>query len=314
MKTRSFWSFTAPSVLVMVVLLAAPLAYTLFLSVYQCTDQFQMSTVTLSTPFGSQQLTTQTAVLTEAGVPAQVCGWVGLAQYESVMGSEFSKALQFTLLYVVVTVPAVLMGGFALALATNRLTGVYRGIVISAALLPFIVTPLVGALTIKWLFRDDGMLTYALSLLNIQVFWMAEAWSARLLVILYGVWHTLPFAFIIFFAGLQSIPKDSLEAASLDGANKIQQIWYVSLPHLGPLITFILLIHTMDSYKLFEPVVVLTQGTFTESVQFVTYSILLDEGNAYKASAAAILTVMGVFFLLIPILIRAVREHRMGAM
>jgi multiple sugar transport system permease protein len=147
---------------------------------------------------------------------------------------------------------------------------------------------------------------------GLHVFWMAEAWSARLLIILYGIWHVLPFAFIVFYAGLQSVPQDSLEAATLDGASSWQKLRFVTLPHLAPLVVFVTLIHVMDAYRVFEPVLVLTQGAFTASVQYLTYYILMQENNPFKASAAAVLTVLGIAVLLVPLLRKTWREQRKG--
>jgi len=178
--------------------------------------------------------------------------------------------------------------------------------------LPFILTPVVGALAIKWLFRDDGLVPHLLSGVGIQVYWMAQAWSAQLLIVLYGIWHVLPFAFIVFYAGLQGVPQDALEAATIDGASNWQKLRYVTLPHLMPLIVFVTLIHLMDAYRVFEPVVVLTQGAFTTSVQYLTYHVLIQEDNPYKASAAAVLTIVGIAVLLIPLLRKTWREQRRG--
>jgi multiple sugar transport system permease protein len=139
---------------------------------------------------------------------------------------------------------------------------------------------------------------------------MAQAWSAQLLIILYGIWHVMPFAFIVFYAGLQGVPQDSLEAARLDGASRWQQLRYVTLPHLAPLLVFVTLIHLMDAYRVFEPVLVLTRGAFTTSVQYLTYAVLLEENNPFKASAAAVLTLIGIGLLLIPLLRRTWREQR----
>ena len=171
---------------------------------------------------------------------------------------------------------------------------------------------MVAALSIKWLFRDNGLIPYLLSHFGIQVFWMAQAWSARLLIVLYGIWHAVPFAFIVLYAGLQSVPQDALEAATIDGASRWQKLRYVTLPHLAPLIVFITLIHLMDAYRVFEPVIVLTQGAFTTSVQYLTYYILLLEANPYKASAAAMLTLLGIVVLILPLLARTWREQRKG--
>jgi multiple sugar transport system permease protein len=226
--------------------------------------------------------------------------------------TEFIGALRFTLLYTFVTTPFVLILGFLLALGVNRVTVHLKGLVISASLLPFIITPVVGALAIKWLFRDNGLVPYFLSQFGVSVFWMAEAWSARLLIIVYGIWHVVPFAFIVLYAGLQSVPQDSLEAATIDGASTWQKLRFVTLPHLAPLIVFIIMIHLMDAYRVFEPVVVLTQGAFTTSVQYLTYYILLTENNPYKASAAAVLTTLGIGVLLIPLLVKTWNEQRRG--
>ena len=226
--------------------------------------------------------------------------------------TEFLGALRFTLLYTLVTTPFILGLGFLLALGVNRVTHQLKGFVISASLLPFIITPVVGALAIKWLFRDNGLVPYFLSQFGVSVFWMAQAWSARLLIILYGIWHVTPFAFIVLYAGLQSVPQDSLEAATIDGASTWQKLRYVTLPHLSPLIVFITMIHMMDAYRVFEPVVVLTQGAFTTSVQYLTYYILLTESNPYKASAAAVLTTLGIAVLLLPLLVKTWKEQRRG--
>jgi multiple sugar transport system permease protein len=334
LKTRSFIGFSAPSVLMMLLLLAVPLVMTLWLSVRSCAPDLQLVTVQQSGPFGEQAVVTQRASTDASGRAVQVCGFVGLDYYRKLLGlglgvgagvdmaasieqaatphNEFLQTLQFTLIYVATTTPLTLGGGLLLALAVNRTTRALRGAFIAASLLPFIITPVVGALAIKWLFRDDGLVPHLLSQVGVQVFWMAQAWSARLLIIIYGVWHVLPFAFIVLYAGLQSVPQDTVEAAMLDGASATQRLRFVTLPHLMPLLVFVTLIHCMDAYRVFEPVLVLTQGAFTTSVQYLTYYVLLEENNPFKASAAAVLTLLGIGLLLLPLLRRTWREQRQG--
>lgn len=333
MKRKSFLQFSAPSMLLMLGLLAFPMVMTLWLSVRNCTPQMALVTVQQTGPFGATTVTTQRAEVDAAGRAVLDCRFVGLTYYRNILGldkpdansdaappaeqrtvgdgyNEFIGALRFTLLYTILTTPFILAGGLAMALAMNHVTQRLKGLFIAAALLPFIITPVVGALAIKWLFRDDGLVPHLLQQVGIQVFWMAQAWSAQLLIILYGIWHVMPFAFIVFYAGLQGVPQDSLEAARLDGASRWQQLRYVTLPHLAPLLVFVTLIHLMDAYRVFEPVLVLTRGAFTTSVQYLTYSVLLEENNAFKASAAAILTLIGIGVLLIPLLRRTWREQR----
>lgn len=340
MKTKSFLQFVGPSVVLMLLLLAVPMATTFYLSVRNCTLDMEIVKVEQSSPFGKTETITQRARLDASGRAIQACGFVGLDYYRKVLGleaspapqvmplppdaggvattsgpkvdNEFFGALRFTLIYTFVTLPFVLVIGFLLALAVNGVTQRLKSVFISASLLPFIITPVVAALSIKWLFRDNGLVPHLLSNVGIQVFWMAQAWSARLLIIIYGIWHVVPFAFIVLYAGLQSVPQDSLEAATIDGASRWQRLRYVTLPHLAPLLVFVTLIHLMDAYRVFEPVVVLTQGAFTTSVQYLTYFILLQENNPYKASAAAVLTLIGILILLIPLLIKTWREQKGG--
>lgn len=332
MKTRSFLQFVGPSVALMLALMALPLAITFYLSVRNCATEMEVVTVQESGPFGAKQVQTQRAKLGADGRALQSCRYVGGEYFRKVLGidadapsneppdaaaadkpaNEFMAALRFTLFYTVATTPFILVIGFLLALAMNQVTQRLKGLFIAASLLPFIITPVVGALAIKWLFRDNGLIPHLLSQVGVQVFWMAQAWTARLLIVLYGIWHVVPFAFIVFYAGLQSVPQDSLEAATIDGASRWQKLRFVTLPHLMPLLVFVTLIHLMDAYRVFEPVVVLTQGAFTTSVQYLTYFILLQENNPYKASAAAVLTVAGILVLLAPLLVKTWREQRQG--
>ena len=345
MKTKSFLQFVGPSVVMMMLLLAAPLVITFYLSVRNCAMEMEIVKVEESTPFGVKETVTQRAKLDARGKAVQTCNFVGLDYYRKVLGlddatprqdgpppdvasgstggkgipvasekadNEFLGALRFTLFYTFITLPFVLVIGFLLALGVNSATPKLKGAFITASLLPFIITPVVAALSIKWLFRDNGLIPYLLSHFGIQVFWMAQAWSARLLIIVYGIWHVVPFAFIVLYAGLQSVPQDALEAATIDGASRWQKMRYVTLPHMAPLIVFITLIHMMDAYRVFEPVMVLTQGAFTTSVQYLTYHILLQENNPFKASAAAVLTLIGIVFLLIPLLVKTWREQKQG--
>ncbi len=309
----------------MLLLMAVPLAMTFYFSLQQCALDLELVTVTQTGPFGSQAVVTQRARQDANGKPIERCEFIGFRHYERILGldndtttsaakneapNEFFAALKFTLTYIISTAPLVLAIGLLLALGVQRLSTRWRAVFITSALLPFIVTPVVAALSIKWLFRDNGLIPFLLSKIGVQVFWMAEAWSAQLLIVLYGVWHSVPFAFIVLFAGLQSVPQDSLEAATIDGASKWQRFIYVTLPHLAPLVVFVLLIHVMDAYRVFEPIVVLTQGAFTTSVQYLTYFVLLQENNPFKASAASVLTMAGIAVLLVPLLIKTYREQR----
>ncbi len=231
--------------------------------------------------------------------------------YRDVTDIDFWAALEFTLLYAFVTTPCIIFLGLLTALAVNSLTQWLRGPVIFASLLPFIITPVVGSLSIYWLFLDNAVVSAMLEqLFNTKVYFLKDAITIRSLIIFFGVWHTTPFAFIILYAGLQTVSTDALQAAEVDGANFKQRVWYVIIPHLVPLFVFISMIHIMDAYRIFEPVLVFGSNLFANSLQYLTYYILNFEDNYTKAAASAILTVIGIVILLIPFLRRTYREQK----
>jgi multiple sugar transport system permease protein len=142
----------------------------------------------------------------------------------------------------------------------------------------------------------------------------AQGWTIEILMYFYRVWHVAPFAFVIFYAGLQSVNQDAIEAAVIDGATRLQRVRYVVVPHLMPLIVFVALIHLMDAYRVFEEVVGFRSEAHVISLQYLTYDFLRPDeaGNRAitRASASSMLTMVGIVILLIPLLRRTWRQHR----
>lgn len=233
------------------------------------------------------------------------------ALYKEVSDVDFWSALEFTLLYTFLTTPIILILGFGLALATNRLTERLKGSVVFVTLLPMIVTPVVSSLAVYWLFVDGGVIAAGLEALGFGKFYfLADQFTIRAVIIAYGVWYAAPFAFIILYAGLQTVPEEPIEAAIVDGASPWQRVRFIVIPHLAPLFSVITLIHIMDSYRVFEPILVFGSNVFANSVQYLTYYTLVFENNIHKAAAYAILTVLGVVVLLIPIMIRTYKDQK----
>ena len=103
----------------------------------------------------------------------------------------------------------------------------------------------------------------------------AQGWTIELLILFYRVWHVAPFAFVVFYAGLQTVNQDTLESAVIDGASRFERLRYVIVPHLMPLIVFIALIHLMDAYRVFEEVIGFSASAHRISLQFLTYDFLI---------------------------------------
>ena len=237
-------------------------------------------------------------------------GWITKI-YREFTNYHFWGALEFTLLYTFITTPAILIVGLALALAVNNVSSRIRGSLVFTTLLPMIVTPIVSSLAILWMFLDNGVVSAILEQVGFGKFYfLSDQITTRTLIILYGVWFAAPFAFIILYAGLQTLPRDPLESAMIDGANEWQRLRYVILPHLTPLLTVITLIHIMDAYRVFEPILVFNSTVYANSVQYLTYFVLSYEDNIHKAAAYSILTIIGVVILLVPVLRQTFREHR----
>lgn len=218
-------------------------------------------------------------------------------------------------MFTLLTLPLVLGVGLVLAFAVDSIVQSLRGPVIFVTLLPFIITPVIGALSIRWLFIGDGIATAQLERLtgaNIAMF--AQGWTVELLMYFYRVWHVAPFAFIIFYAALQTMQSEQIEAARIDGATRWQVIRNVILPHLAPLIVFVALIHLMDTYRVFDEIVGFRAEAFRISLQWLTFNFLTpdDAGNRSigRASASAILIMVGIVVLLIAPLRNTWKEQR----
>ena len=125
----------------------------------------------------------------------------------------------------------------------------------------------------------------------------------------YGVWHAAPFAFVVFYAGLQTVNQDTIEAAMIDGASRWERIRYVVIPHLFPLVTFVALIQLMDNFRVFEPIVSFSAQAHATSLSYAIFNDLGGETRLLSSAAAtSVLTIIGVGILLSPVLIRTYRD------
>ncbi len=237
--------------------------------------------------------------------------------WDEVVNLPFYGALTFTLTYTALVTPLVLLLGLAIAIGVNALPRLLKGPSIFVSLLPFLVTPLVGSLILFWMVDGDGVIGATIQLIfddpNLSL--KASTVLTWTMLIVYGVWHTLPFSFIVFYAGLQTVPTDTLEAAQIDGASKWQRTIYVVVPHLVPLISFVTLMLLMDNFRVFEPIVSFSAEAHARSLSWIIFNDLRESGNPLYASAGAtsMLTIIGVVILLTPVLIRTWRDFNRKA-
>ncbi len=232
-----------------------------------------------------------------------------------IMNLPFYKALIFTLAYTFIVTPLVIILGFTIAVVVNSFPKFLKGPVIFLSLLPMIVTPLVGSLVLFWMINARGVIGGALQVIFGDPTLSLTASPALTWVTLfvYGVWHSAPFAFVVFYAGLQTVPRDTLESAMVDGANRWERVRFVVVPYLVPLATFIALMQLMDNFRIFEPIIGFSASASATSLSYLIYNDLRLSDTPLFGSAAAtsMLTIVGVLILLTPILRRNWREaHR----
>jgi ABC-type sugar transport system permease subunit len=184
--------------------------------------------------------------------------------------------------------------------------------VIFFTLLPMIVTPLIGSLVLFWMIDSQGVIGATLQRItgDPQLSLKASPALTWVMLFVYGIWHGAPFSFIVFYAGLQTVPEDTLESAIVDGASRWERIRYVVIPYLTPLVTFVALILLMDNFRVFEPIVGFSAEASATSLSWLIYNDLRSGDSPLFGSAAAtsMLTIVGVVILLTPVLIRTWRD------
>jgi multiple sugar transport system permease protein len=225
----------------------------------------------------------------------------------------FYRALVFTLAYTFIVTPLAIVLGFVIALAVNIVPALLKGPVIFFSLLPMIITPLVGSLILFWMINSEGIIGATLQAVfdDPTLSLKASPVLTWLTLFVYGIWTNAPFSFVVFYAGLQTVPGDTLESAMIDGASRWERVRFVIIPHLMPLATFVALVQLMDNFRVFEPIVGFSAAANATSLSFAIFNDLRNQnGELYgSAGATSMLTIIGVIILLMPVLVRTWREY-----
>jgi multiple sugar transport system permease protein len=214
--------------------------------------------------------------------------FVGLANYASVLGSEvWWQAVVNTLIVTVGSVTLELVLGFVFALLMHRaLFG--RRLLRTALLVPYGIVTVVAALA--WRLAFDPTTGFVLRLLELDGDWLAERATAFAVIVLAEVWKTTPFMALLLLAGFTLVPRDLLNAARVDGATRVQAFFRVTLPLMRPAVVVALLFRTLDAFRVFDTVFVLTGGSQdTASVSIVAYRALITRLNLGLGSAVAVI-------------------------
>ena len=226
--------------------------------------------------------------------------WVGLDNFKRVLTdpniwSDSLTTLQFVVLAVVVEMAL----GLLLALMLSRKLP-ETNLVTALFILPLGVAPVVSALVFRVLLDPAyGWVDYYLQtwgLIDQPIDWFGEPLYAWIAVIALDVWQWTPFVALILLAGLQGVPSEPKEAARMDGANALQTFWHIVLPFMTPFMAIALVFRTIEAFKTFGSVFVLTgggPGTSTSLINLDLYRIALQNFDVGAAAA------LGICFLIV---------------
>ncbi len=230
--------------------------------------------------------------------------FVGLANYAMIAhDGRFWRALGHTALFTGVTVSVELVLGLILALALNRVFR-GRGAVRATVLIPWAIPTVVAGLVWRVMFDSQaGIVNPVLvhvGILDHPIVWFVHTATAWAPIMLADIWKTTPFVALLLLAGLQTIDPALLQAAAVDGAGAWRRLWHVTLPLLRPAILVALVFRTLDAFRVFDLIYVITNGgpgTSTEPVALYTFNTLLQNLEFGYGSALSVVIFLITFAL-----------------
>jgi multiple sugar transport system permease protein len=272
-RTRSerklAWMLCAPAVLAMLLVTAYPIAYAIVLSVQDVDLRFP-----------------------EEG------GFVGIDNYVAVLSSELWWTDFFNTVFILLTTVAIeLVLGMAIALVMHRaIFG--RGLVRAAVLIPYGIITVVAAFAWQFAFAPDSGFVNNLPFIADDMDWFGGRFSSFAVIIMAEVWKTTPFMALLLLAGLVTIDKGLYEAAKVDGASAWQRFTKITLPLMKPAILVALLFRSLDAFRVFDTIFIMTRGAQdTESVSILGFNQLISRLNLGLGSAVSVLIFLCVFLI-----------------
>jgi multiple sugar transport system permease protein len=268
-ERRLGWLLCAPAVFVMLLVTAYPIGYAFVLSVQELDLRFP-----------------------DEG------GFVGLDNYGTVLTSELWWQDVFNTAFITVIAVAIeLVLGMIIALVMYRaIFG--RGLVRVAVLIPYGIITVVAAFSWQFAFAPETGFVNYLPLIADDKAWFGDRFSAFAVIIMAEVWKTTPFIALLLLAGLTTIDDGLYEAAKVDGANAWQRFWRITLPLMKPAILVALLFRTLDAWRIFDTIFIMTGGAQdTESVSILGFNQIIERLNLGLGSAVSVLIFFSVLII-----------------
>ena len=287
---RAGWLFIAPAITLIAVFFFLPVGASLLLSI---TD-FDLY-----------------AVANPANVRV-----VGTRNYTDLLQNPtFWLALKNTFYFALIGGPLTVATSLGAALLVNAKAVRFKTFFRTVYFLPFVTTLVAVAIVWRYLYHPQyGFLNYALGAVGIHpIDWLGDPRWAMPAIILLAVWKNFGYNMLIFIAGLQSVPEDLYEAASLDGAGAVRQFWHVTLPNLAPTFFFVGVVTMIGYFQLFaEPYVMTTGGPLGATTSLVLF--MYEEGfRWWRLGVAASIAFLLFLIILVWTAIQLRLERRLAA-
>lgn len=230
--------------------------------------------------------------------------FVGLANYgRALSGSGLVEALAATGIYGALVLPTEILAGLGLAVLVHRTIGspTLRAVLYILAIIPIVIPPVAAGVVARLIFGPDyGVLNHLLleaGLIEREIPWLSSPAGAMFTVAAVDVWQWTPFVYLVLFAGMQTVPHETVEAAQVDGASSWQQFWHIELAYLRPLLMLVVFFRIADVLRVFDHVFVLTgggPGTTTQFLSLHLYRIAFKFSDAGQAAALAVLVMLAM--------------------
>jgi multiple sugar transport system permease protein len=232
--------------------------------------------------------------------------FVGLSNYTTELtGSEFRNALSNTVYYTVMVVPSSVVLSLMAALALNklRLKNFFRVIYFA----PVVTSAVAAGVVWLWVYNPDfGLInSYLQDWFGIKgPQWLLDPKWVMPSIAIMSIWLSMGFYIVIFLAGLQGIPVTYLEAAKIDGANRFQRFWYITLPLLSPTTFFVFIIAIINSFQVFDQAFIMTAdgGPANSAVTMVYYLRDLAFVDFVYGRSAAVAVILFAIILALTLL------------
>jgi len=263
------WMLSAPAVVMMLLVTAYPIVYAIVLSLQELDLRFPEDR-----------------------------GFAGLDNYVTVLSSELWWTDVFNTLFItVISVSIELVLGMLIALVMHRaIFG--RGVIRTSVLIPYGIVTVVAAFSWQFAFAPDTGFVNQLPLIADDMDWFGGRFSSFAVIIMAEVWKTTPFMALLLLAGLTTIDRGLYEAAKVDGATAIQRFFRITLPLMKPAILVALLFRTLDAFRVFDTIFIMTGGAQdTESVSILGYNQLIERLNLGLGSAVSVLIFFAVLII-----------------